>query len=302
MRLVCPNCDAQYEVDANAVPEAGRDVQCSNCGHTWFQVPPDVEAELDADRALYGRIKNQLTDQPDAADAATQAVSEPDVPTRMSPKRVQAEAARTPAPAEKPAEKPATRPAEAPAVRRGLDESLLAVLREEAERETAVRRSETPRSLETQSDLGLEDTSAAGNSAKAVRDRLSRIRGDAPEQEVTRQPTSRRDLLPDIEEINSTLRASTENRESRASVRPEAELQPARASNGFRSGFSLMLLLSVMALFAYVAAPRISEQIPALEAPLNNYVKAINNGRLWVDSALQKATAGLQDMTGTADK
>ena len=104
MRLVCPNCDAQYEVDANAVPEAGRDVQCSNCGHTWFQVPPDVEAELDADRALYGRIKNQLTDQPDAADAATQAVSEPDEPTRMSPKRVQAEAARTPAPAEKPAE------------------------------------------------------------------------------------------------------------------------------------------------------------------------------------------------------
>lgn len=37
MRLVCPKCAAQYEVDANAIPEAGRDVQCASCGNTWFQ-------------------------------------------------------------------------------------------------------------------------------------------------------------------------------------------------------------------------------------------------------------------------
>ena len=37
MRLTCPNCDAQYEVDEAVIPEDGRDVQCSSCGHTWFQ-------------------------------------------------------------------------------------------------------------------------------------------------------------------------------------------------------------------------------------------------------------------------
>jgi predicted Zn finger-like uncharacterized protein len=37
MRLVCPKCVAQYEVDDNAIPESGRDVQCASCGHTWFQ-------------------------------------------------------------------------------------------------------------------------------------------------------------------------------------------------------------------------------------------------------------------------
>jgi len=37
MRLTCPDCAAQYEVADGAIPEAGRDVQCSNCGHTWFQ-------------------------------------------------------------------------------------------------------------------------------------------------------------------------------------------------------------------------------------------------------------------------
>ena len=37
MRLICPSCGAQYEVDESVIPDGGRDVQCSNCGHAWFQ-------------------------------------------------------------------------------------------------------------------------------------------------------------------------------------------------------------------------------------------------------------------------
>lgn len=37
MRLDCPNCGAQYEIDAALIPDTGRDVQCSNCGHGWFE-------------------------------------------------------------------------------------------------------------------------------------------------------------------------------------------------------------------------------------------------------------------------
>lgn len=40
MRLNCPSCGAQYEVEDNAIPDEGRDVQCSACGHGWFQYPP----------------------------------------------------------------------------------------------------------------------------------------------------------------------------------------------------------------------------------------------------------------------
>lgn len=39
MRLICPNCATQYEVDDSAVPAAGREVQCGNCASTWFQAP-----------------------------------------------------------------------------------------------------------------------------------------------------------------------------------------------------------------------------------------------------------------------
>ena len=37
MRITCPNCGAQYEVPEDAIPESGRDVQCSACGHTWLE-------------------------------------------------------------------------------------------------------------------------------------------------------------------------------------------------------------------------------------------------------------------------
>lgn len=44
MRLICPNCGAQYEVPESVIPETGRDVQCSSCGHTWFQRHPDQQS------------------------------------------------------------------------------------------------------------------------------------------------------------------------------------------------------------------------------------------------------------------
>ena len=53
MRLICPNCVAQYEVDQDVIPPEGRDVQCANCGHNWFQdsiqmFSADTEAPLGA--------------------------------------------------------------------------------------------------------------------------------------------------------------------------------------------------------------------------------------------------------------
>ena len=37
MRLVCPNCKANYEIPHHAVPISGREVKCDSCGHSWFQ-------------------------------------------------------------------------------------------------------------------------------------------------------------------------------------------------------------------------------------------------------------------------
>ncbi|MEL6681022.1 MAG: zinc-ribbon domain-containing protein [Pseudomonadota bacterium] len=60
MRLVCPNCGAQYDIADDAIPEGGRDVQCSSCAHTWFQTEKP---------AAVGRKRSELLLQSPAVDA-----------------------------------------------------------------------------------------------------------------------------------------------------------------------------------------------------------------------------------------
>ena len=304
MRLVCPNCDAQYEVDDDAIPDLGRDVQCSNCGHAWFQRHPEAES-LEADEeALFGAT----TGARPAADPAPAAPVTPkatvSAPAPAAPARPSRPAAAKPiAPEAEPEDETTRRPEQiAPTVRRGLDESLLAVLREEAEREAAVRRKESPRGLETQSDLGLEETATANT--KSVRERLARLREAEPEKPEAKAPedgdkaASRRDLFPDIDEINSTLRASNEQRPARGETGARASQsdQP-QGRGGFRSGFSLVVLVAVLALVAYVAAPRITEQFPQMKEPMATYVTQFNKGRAWLDGVIRDATALVKHLT-----
>jgi predicted Zn finger-like uncharacterized protein len=48
MILTCPECATSYFVDDSRIPEAGRTVKCTNCGHRWSarkDAPPPVAAE-----------------------------------------------------------------------------------------------------------------------------------------------------------------------------------------------------------------------------------------------------------------
>ncbi|AMY67432.1 hypothetical protein [Frigidibacter mobilis] len=110
------------------------------------------------------------------------------------------------------------------------------------------------------------------------------LRGEDPELEAeiaaaNRPP--RRELLPDIEEINSTLRATSERgREAAAVDAPEALR---RRRSGFRLGFGLSLGLVLVLLGVYLGAPRISAQLPGAAPALASYVGAIDQGRIWLD-------------------
>ncbi|MEJ6709422.1 MAG: zinc-ribbon domain-containing protein [Amylibacter sp.] len=62
MRIVCPRCVAQYEVDESSIPQTGREVQCANCENIWFQdyiemLPTSVDEDIDAigdeDRSVF---------------------------------------------------------------------------------------------------------------------------------------------------------------------------------------------------------------------------------------------------------
>ncbi|MEO1491701.1 MAG: zinc-ribbon domain-containing protein [Pseudomonadota bacterium] len=42
MELICPSCEARYQVPERAIGEKGRQVSCLNCGHGWHAYPPLV--------------------------------------------------------------------------------------------------------------------------------------------------------------------------------------------------------------------------------------------------------------------
>lgn len=258
MRLICPNCGAQYEVEDNVIPDDGRDVQCSNCGHTWFQRPAHLDRDL--------------------ADELNQDIAEGDEDGKAKRER------------------------------RGLDPEVADVLREEAEHEAAARKAESG-SLETQGDLGLDEaeTRAASRSA-AARARMARLRGadeqspEAAAAALAAASASRRDLLPDIEEINSSLRASQDREEApddEDTPAPEIVKDKDTKRGGFRLGFTLMLLLAVIAVTVYVLAPQIGQVVPGAEPYLAAYVEQANGLRLRSGEMVELLINQVKGLTGS---
>ena len=271
MRLICPNCGAQYEVDAQVIPEAGRDVQCSGCGHTWFQQPANQDADLADELGLeLPQDETHDTPEPHPEPAAAQA----DTPEHDHDEDQWQDEAEAPAP-----------PPEGTGPRRELDEDVLGILREEAAREQDARQAESA-ALESQPDLGLDD----GKSAKrGLRERMARLRGvdDAESGAAAAAAASgkRRDLLPDIEEINSTLRNADDD-----AVAAAEEPAPAPPSkSGFRLGFGLIVLIALVIVLLYVFAPKLAQMVPALEGPLTEYVALVNMVRNWFDIVMENS-------------
>lgn len=261
MRLTCPNCDAQYEVDAAVIPAEGRDVQCSSCGHTWFQLPEGAEPIAAA------------PPREAAPEAATEADFDDELLAGHEP-----DASPPPSPAPS---SPAPRPTPA---RRPLDEAVANVLQEEAAREQSQRQAEAQR-MEEQDDLGLPPAVAPTPTPAAPPPPPPPVH-PAPD---SRMEPARRDRLPDIEEINSTLHHDGEDGAETAFAAAGRQ-----GRDGFRRGFLTALTVVILALLPYIFAAPIASVVPALAPALGAYSSGIDGIRSWLDSKMQSTTDSLR--------
>jgi predicted Zn finger-like uncharacterized protein len=263
MRLVCPNCGAQYEVDTGAIPEDGRDVQCSNCGHTWFQPPAGQDAGL-------------------ADELGMTAPAQSAPPTHPAP----------PVPAEpEPASPAPDAEASGKHMRRALDPGVRDILREEAERESTARDGDD-NTLETQPDLGLD--SPGQDDTDTLNRRMARLRGSDLPEESGSGAGKRRDLLPDIEEINSSLRATSE-REAEVPAAPDSATDTS-AQRGFRTGFGLMMILTAALIGLYAYAEALAGMVPQAQPALSGFVNIANGLRDWLDLVMQGTATRLAEL------
>ena len=229
MRLICPSCDAQYDVPAGVIPQGGRDVQCSDCAHTWFQPhPDDAEHEARRQQKVLKRDSGQQEDDEQKA------------------------------------------PLEGTAKSNRLDPQIAAIFAEEREWERQRRASAG--TLESQPELGLDTPSQA------------RPARPASEQRPAPEPSEAQKPLPDAGEIHRSLRAEKDPRFAPAPGRLVAD-QP-RRRRGFARGFISMVLLSALALWAYIYAAQISQAMPASARFMQAYSSTITSTRLWLNNQI----------------
>lgn len=287
MRLICPNCGAQYEVPDDVIPQEGRDVQCSACSNTWFQ------AHASKDSALADEM-----DAPSVEEVAA------------PPQPIPDEAPAHPAPVASDPPPPSEQTPRSEPRQRGLDPEVADVLRQEAEREAAARAAEKaadPSGLESQPDLGLtppEPEDEATRRAREARERMARMRGEPLPAEVAVAQTvaasgSRRDLLPDIEEINSTLRASGERR--RPSEATDADISGTdpklrTEGRGFRRGFFTVIIFAALAMGSYIYGPQLAEGIPAIAPYVSDYIGQVDLARGWLSVSIDQGLAWLDKL------
>lgn len=278
MRLVCPNCGAQYEVADDVIPTEGRDVQCSNCGHTWFEHPGASSIE-DAFADIQQPAHEDATQFP--VDDRAEETKETSPP--------QAEELETPRP-------------NTPE-RQELDPAIADILREEAAREAEARNREARNreaqaTLESQPDLGLShDPEPAVPARQAEADRrMAALKGEESAATVAAAAATRRELLPDIEEINSSLRP---DQDTTTADTQTTDAEKPRNSTGFRRGFFGMLLILIAALLVYMFADQIIELVPQLTDVLTSYVTWVDGVRLWLDDQLQAILTSISPSSDT---
>ncbi|MGC1503443.1 MAG: hypothetical protein WA782_04800 [Sulfitobacter sp.] len=184
------------------------------------------------------------------------------------------------------------------------------ILRQEAESEARKRRQST--NLESQPELGLDsgtespappvpDEDSDHRRTQEAKQRMARLRGEAaPVAEAAATAaaiSSRRELLPDIEEINSTLRQD----QTPSGVDPDARQELGaggshKQSRGFRRGFLSMMALFTLLVLLYVFAPQIVVAAPFLEGVLAHYVAGVDQLRLLLDGQITALLSWLDTM------
>ncbi|MFQ6551316.1 zinc-ribbon domain-containing protein [Aestuariibius insulae] len=278
MRLTCPNCGAKYDIADTVLAKRGRDVQCSNCGKTWYQEAIKAEPESKAEAP---KSKKSVETAVPATSAAT-AAAEPaeDVIRRAMAGSIAVEE-QEPEPTE--AEQRKKRVAEA--ITRiekhgeetdkelarelgevldpepeppSIDPAVAAILRQEAEYEAEARRQDA-----------LE---ASGGSGKVKR---NGVFGSGSSK------------LPRIEDINPTPRIDDDEEDDDDIDIEMGDPESLPRSSGFRLGFALTVIIFGLLVGVYVFHGNLTEVFPALSPVLSDYVGTVDTARMWMTDKMQ---------------
>ncbi|WP_165351959.1 zinc-ribbon domain-containing protein [Salipiger sp. IMCC34102] len=323
IRLICPNCGATYEIEASAIPDTGRDVQCSNCAHIWFEEPtrPLAEDTATADPSAPpaehdtppsgAKAAAEVEANPTAAFGPESAASPDDSPepgptvSRRPTISVKRRAVTPVEPsgdddtatgADRAADVPSPEPAPV-AASAGIDTTAEAT--EDGPTPPAVQSSR--RTLDSSIAEILREEAAREEAARRAEAGAAdpfEEQGDLALDPPPAAPVEPRRAEARADRPRSTPEVATGK--SRGDVFPDIEeinssLDTHRVTDpdlyddhaktrSRRGGFLTVLGLIVLAMLVYAMADEIGQSLPALADPLDGYVDVVDVARLWLDA------------------
>jgi predicted Zn finger-like uncharacterized protein len=273
MRLICPNCKAQYNVDEALIPEEGRDVQCATCKKTWFQEKTFAATPL--------KLTTPVSPPRNRSHEDRVGHSGPSGPTGpAAPRRTMGGTTTAPKP------EPEAAPAPPPPVNDDIDRDEL---RRAVEEELAVKASlgATEEAYEEEKD---EDTDLL----KSLREQLAEAGTDFETGPAS--GSRKRSVVKAAESAGITQDELLADR-SRKVLPSDISLEFVEELNETRpkerrvgGGFILALILVGIAAGTYFFKSTIADAYPPAEPYLDQYTDAVDSARSGVESMAAMVT------------
>jgi len=334
MRLICPNCGAQYEVADDAIPAAGRDVQCSNCGHTWLETPgasaaaeeemmvpqsvSEINDALSSDDVAIGDDEPDFYEDEDTSqtDELSSGLNEAFEDVEDAAENAAAEVSDTLSdelPSDADVSEAVSAMTQEDAASDAVDaaeeateevQKTAAASRHELEGSVAdILREEAEReqsarlaegSLETQTDIPMDPPEEEAPSAG--QSRIARLRGEtaAAGAGIAAAAAATGSRKSALPDVDELSSTLRTNEERGEKVAPSTEEVVKTKKAGFRWGFWGIILLILLAILVYLFADQIIAAVPALEGPVSAYANAINGVRGTVDGLTESAVNSLE--------
>ena len=174
-------------------------------------------------------------------------------------------------------------------------------LADRAEPAAAPARSPAPPPAPAQTEPADDDVANAIASAlREVSDPIGELDDDAPElaglsaeEKAAVRRQSRRDLLPDIEEINSSLRPDERALEAERSAADEEMASEGGRLSGFRIGFFSIVAVVAVGVLAYIFASQIGAAVPGLAEPLAAWSAWVDAQRIALEENVNAVTSSI---------
>jgi len=285
IEIVCPSCEAHYELPDGSIGPEGRRVSCSNCAHKWRAFPRGMEpAEAEVPPASPSEVPPEVPPEAAVAGPEPEPVAghepayEPEADAETERESITASlAAISDASTETTAA--ATTP---PPASGGRDEQMAAIRKMLADLKDSADAAPAPAVAESEPEP--QETRSAP---------VMRKRSEEDEPDDDRDPLKSR--IDSLTQLNRAVRgepsqsgydaAKLRRMHERRAKKFQRGRERRKKSGGFLTGFTLVAAVTATMVCLYVMKPQIVAASPEMGPAMTEYVATIDGYRVGLNNA-----------------